>query len=172
MYCNYKDINVQNGVLKALAFLFEYIGELGRDYVYSIVTLLEDALTDRDLVHRQTACTTVKHIALGVRGMGCEDILEHLLNFVWPNVFETSPHVLGAVLDAIEGCRVSLGAHRILLYTLQGLWHPARRVREIYWKIYNNLYVYSVSQLVPSFPRVSTPEDPYIYQRPELDIFI
>ena len=54
------ELNVQNGVLKALSFLFEYIGEMGKDYVYAIVPLLEDALMDRDLVHRQTACTVVK----------------------------------------------------------------------------------------------------------------
>ena len=26
-------LNVQNGVLKAMSFLFEYIGEMGKDYV-------------------------------------------------------------------------------------------------------------------------------------------
>ena len=44
---------VQNGVLKSLSFLFEYIGEMGRDYVYALVPLLEDALIDRDLVRRR-----------------------------------------------------------------------------------------------------------------------
>ena len=29
------ELNVQNGVLKALAFMFEYIGEMGKDYVTS-----------------------------------------------------------------------------------------------------------------------------------------
>lgn len=48
------------GVLKALSFLFEYIGEMGKDYVYAVAPLLEDALMDRDMVHRQTACATVK----------------------------------------------------------------------------------------------------------------
>lgn len=28
-----------------------------------------------------------------------------------------------------------------LLSSLQGLFHPARKVREVYWKIYNNLYI-------------------------------
>jgi splicing factor 3B subunit 1 len=32
--------------------MFEYIGEVAKDYIYSIATLLEDALVDRDLVHR------------------------------------------------------------------------------------------------------------------------
>ena len=29
------DLNVRNGVLKALSFMFEYIGEMGKDYVYA-----------------------------------------------------------------------------------------------------------------------------------------
>jgi hypothetical protein len=33
-------------------------------------------------VHRQTAASAVKHLALGVAGLGCEDALVHLLNFV------------------------------------------------------------------------------------------
>ena len=54
---------------------------------------------------------------------------------------QTSPHVINAVMEAIGGMRVSLGAHRVLQYTLQGLFHPARKVREVYWKIYNALYI-------------------------------
>eukprot|EP00667_Euglena_gracilis_P005516 EG_transcript_5552 len=83
------ELNVQNGVLKSLSFLFEYIGEMGKDYIYAVTPLLEDALMDRDLVHRQTACTAVKHMALGAFALGCEDGLRHLLNYVWPNIFET-----------------------------------------------------------------------------------
>eukprot|EP00889_Picochlorum_renovo_P001755 jgi/Picre1/28785/NNA_004182.t1 len=60
------ELNVQNGVLKALSFLFEYIGEMGKDYIYAVTPLLEDALMDRDLVHRQTAASVVQHIALGL----------------------------------------------------------------------------------------------------------
>jgi splicing factor 3B subunit 1 len=93
--------------------------------------MLEDALTDRDLVHRQTASTIVKHLALGVAGLGCEDSMTHLLNLVWPNCFETSPHVIGAVMDAVESMRVSLGPGVLLSYVLQGLFHPARKVREV-----------------------------------------
>jgi len=44
-------------------------------------------------------------------------------------------------MDAINGIRVSLGANTVLYYALQGLFHPARKVREVYWKIYNNLYI-------------------------------
>lgn len=109
------ELNVQNGVLKALSFMFEYIGEMGKDYIYAVIPLLTDALMDRDLVHRQTAASTVKHIALGVPGLGCEDGLVHLMNLVWPNIFETSPHLVAAVQEAIE-VRVSSGKHIFLKY--------------------------------------------------------
>lgn len=43
----------------------------------------------------------------------------HLLNHVWPNIFETSPHVVNAVNGAIDGCRLALGPAVVLGYTLQ-----------------------------------------------------
>ncbi|KAG2211187.1 hypothetical protein INT47_006306 [Mucor saturninus] len=162
------ELNVQNGVLKSLSFIFEYVGEMGKDYINAVAPLLEDALMDRDLVHRQTACTTIKHMALGVVGLGCEDPLRHLLNYIWPNIFETSPHVINAVMEAIEGLRVALGPATILQYTLQGLFHPARKVREVYWKIYNTLYIGSQDALVPFYPRLEDDERNH-YQRTELD---
>ena len=84
------DVNVQHGVLKvrgwqrwrqcepvpqwccgvlallcqALSFTFEYIGEMGKDYIYAVVPLLEDALMERDMIHRQTACACVKRTHL------------------------------------------------------------------------------------------------------------
>lgn len=82
------ELNVQNGVLKSLSFLFEYIGEMAKDYIYAVTPLLEDSLIDRDMVHRQLACSTVKHLALGVYGLGREDALTHLLNLIFPNIFE------------------------------------------------------------------------------------
>lgn len=180
------ELNVQNGVLKSLSFLFEYIGEMGKDYIYAVAPLLEDALMDRDLVHRQTACAAIKHMALGVYGFGCEDALIHLLNYVWPNIFETSPHLVQAFMDAIEGMRVALGPIKILQYTLQvrqilgkfptvsnlcllqGLFHPARKVRDVYWKIYNSLYIGGQDALVAGYPRIANdPKNQYI--RYEMD---
>jgi len=98
--------------------MFEYIGEMAKDYIYAVISLLEDALIDRDLVHRQTACSAVKHLALGVQCLGMEDALVHLLNYVWPNIFETSPHVVNAVTEAIEAMRVSLGPGIIMQYLI------------------------------------------------------
>lgn len=61
----------------------------------------------------------IGHLALGVYGFACEDALTHLLNYVWPNVFETSPHVVQAFMSSIEGLRMGLGPSKILQYTLQ-----------------------------------------------------
>jgi len=165
------ELNIQNGVLKAMSFVFEYIGEMGQDYVYAVTPLLEDALMDRDPVHRQTGCATVKHLALGVAGRGCEDALIHLLNFVWPNIFEESPHVIQAVMGAIEGMMVALGPNVILQYTLQGLYHPARRVREVFWRVYNTLYMYNSDAMVMGFPQIED-EGENTYAQTTLELFI
>uniref|UniRef100_A0A3Q3LPU2 Splicing factor 3B subunit 1 n=1 Tax=Mastacembelus armatus TaxID=205130 RepID=A0A3Q3LPU2_9TELE len=162
------ELNVQNGVLKSLSFLFEYIGEMGKDYIYAVTPLLEDALMDRDLVHRQTASAVVQHMSLGVYGFGCEDSLNHLLNYVWPNVFETSPHVIQAVMGALEGLRVAIGPCRMLQYCLQGLFHPARKVRDVYWKIYNSIYIGSQDALIAHYPQVYNDEK-NMYVRCELE---
>lgn len=165
------DLNVQNGVLKALSFMFEYIGEMGKDYIYAIAPLLQDSLMDRDMVHRQTAATTVKHIALGTVGLGCEDALLHLLNFVWPNLFEESAHVINACMEAIEAMIVALGPAKMFQYVMQGLFHPARKVREVYWKVYNSTYIYGQDALTPAYPRL---EDDGVnnYRRTHLELFI
>ncbi|KAJ2704609.1 U2 snRNP component prp10, partial [Coemansia spiralis] len=162
------ELNVQNGVLKSLSFLFEYIGPAGRDYVNAVAPLLEDALVDRDLVHRQQAASVIKHLALAVAGLNNEGPVLHLLNFLWPNIFETSPHSICAVLEGIESCRLCLGPGRILQYTLQGLFHPARKVRDVYWRIYNMMYLASQPALVAFYPRI---EDTAAntYRRYELD---
>ena len=103
--------------------------------------------------------------------MGCEDALTHLANYLWPNIFEVSPHVINAVLDGIEGLRVALGPGRILNYTVQGLFHPARRVREVYWKIYNNIYLGAQDGLVASYPNFRD-DDCNKYRRYELEMMI
>eukprot|EP00887_Chlorella_sp_A99_P006158 scaffold22.g6158.t1 len=58
-----------------------------------------------------------------------------------------------------------------LLDMLKGLFHPARRVREVYWRLYNNLYIGSQAALVAFYPRM---DDDAIntYRRHELDVFI
>lgn len=95
----------------------------------------------------------------------------HLLNHVWPNVFEASPHVHNAFCEATEGLRMGLGAGIILNYLLQGLFHAARKVRTVYWKVYNNLYIGAQDALVPVYPAFSHDEHNNYY-RAELNCFI
>lgn len=149
------DMNVQNGVLKATSFLFEYIAEMGKDYVYAVTPLLEDALIDRDLVHRQTAIFACSHIAHGVHGLGCEPAMIHLLNLIIPNVIDcTAPHMYRAVTNALDAMRLALGPGVMLMYFVQGLFHPARSVREIYWRLYNRLYHGAQAALVAFYPPI------------------
>ncbi|KAF2088187.1 ARM repeat-containing protein [Saccharata proteae CBS 121410] len=146
------ELNVQNGVLKSLSFLFEYIGEMAKDYVYAVTPLLEDALIDRDQVHRQTAASVVKHVALGVVGLGCEDAMLHLLNLLYPNLFETSPHVIDRIIEAIDAIRVAVGTGVVMNYIWAGLFHPARKVRQPYWRLYNEAYVHNADAMVSYYP--------------------
>jgi splicing factor 3B subunit 1 len=67
--------------------------------------------------------------------------------------------------------RVALGPTILLNYCLQGLFHPARKVREVYWKIYNSLYIGAQDGLVTAYP-VLEDEGENIYSRPELKMFI
>jgi len=165
------DSNVQHGVLKALSFLFEYVGELSTSYAFKIVPLLEDALMERDMVHRQIACNVCKHLILALRSTGVDDAIVHLLNMVWPNIFETTPHCINSVLEVLEAVRVSLGPTILLQYLLTGLFHPARFVREVFWRVYNHLYIGAQHALVPSMPRLEDDEQ-NCYRRWELEIFI
>ena len=162
------ELNVQNGVLKSLSFLFEYIGEMAKDYVYAVTPLLEDALIDRDQVHRQTAASVVKHVGLGVVGLGCEDAMLHLLNLLYPNLFETSPHVIDRIVEAIDAIRVAIGTGLVMNYVWAGLFHPARKVRQPYWRLYNDAYVQAADGMVPYYP--SLKEDGM--ERAELGIVI
>jgi len=170
--------NVQNGVLKALSFLFEYInGSMTKDYLFAITPLLEDALTDRDQVHRQTAASVIKHVALNCVGQANDDYTEvfaHYLNLLFPNIYETSPHVIARILEGIDALRVVLGMGIFSNYIWAGLFHPARKVRRPYWKLYNSAYIQNPDILVPYYPDIRTlaDEEDKSYQVEELDIFI
>ena len=54
---------------------------------------------------------------------------------------------------------------------LQGLWHPARKVREVYWKLYNNLYIGAQDALVAMYPRLDD-DATNTYARHEIDAML
>ena len=165
------DVNVQNGTLKAIQYLFQSIGRQSADYAYAVTPLITHALIERDAIHRQIACLVVKNFALGCFASGKEDALVHLLNHLMPNVFESTLHFIDAVMDAIDALRVSLGPGIILNYVIAGLFHPARKVRSQFWRIYNNLVIYSGDALVPYYP-ILTATNTNNYHRDELDVFV
>lgn len=51
---------------------------------------------------------------------------------------------------------------------LQGLFHPARKVRDVYWKIYNSIYIGSQDALIAHYPQVYNDEK-NVYVRYELE---
>lgn len=95
----------------------------------SLVPLLEHALVSKDFVHKQIACSSLRNVCLGTFGYGCERYLLHLFNFVFPNIFENSMHIKNSVFEAFEAMRLSVGPGEMFLYLVQGLFHPAKRVR-------------------------------------------
>lgn len=75
------------------------------------------------------------------------------------------------MIEAIEGIRVAVGPGILLQYCLQGMFHPARRVREVYWKIYNNVYIGAQDGLIAYYPRVED-DGRNNYSRRELDLIV
>lgn len=51
---------------------------------------------------------------------------------------------------------------------IQGLFHPARKVRDVYWKIYNSIYIGSQDALIAHYPQVYNDEK-NVYIRYELE---
>ncbi len=51
------------------------------------------------------------------------------------------------------------------------MFHPARKVREVYWKIYNGLYIGSQDALVAAYPMLEDDEFNQ-FRRTELDYVI
>jgi len=165
------DSNVQTGTLKTLQHLFQIIGRDCSNYCYAITPLLTNALIERDPVHRQLACSVVKYFVLGCFASGEEDAVLHLFNHLLPNIFETTLHFIDSLMDAIDSMRVTLGPGIVYQYIINGLFHPAKKVRSQFWRVYNNLIIYSGDQLVPFYPQMQNSKRNE-YHLSDLDLFI
>jgi splicing factor 3B subunit 1 len=51
------------------------------------------------------------------------------------------------------------------------LFHPARKVRDVYWRVFNTIYIGSQDALVAGYPRV-TNDDKNVYLQYELDYML
>ena len=60
----------------------------------------------------------------------------------------------------------------MLFDLFQGLFHPARKVRDVYWKIYNTLYIGGQDALVAGYPKVPNDPPKNQYVRYELDYIL
>jgi hypothetical protein len=103
------DVNVQNGTLKAIQFLFMTIVGECAEYTDSVTPLLTHALIERDAIHREIACLVLKYFASGCFAAGKEDAIIHPLNHIIPNTFDLTVHLIDAVFDALDALRVALG---------------------------------------------------------------
>ncbi|KAF6000369.1 Splicing factor 3B subunit 1 [Cyanidiococcus yangmingshanensis] len=143
-YVTEEDKHVQTGVIKAIGFLCSFTGAMKRVWdpvqVYAVTRLLESALVERYETHRQVACETVGHFALALVDQGYEEALVHLLDHVWPNYIAlgaevSDSHLTHAVEFAVRALGVALGAGVLHQYLAQGLFHPAKAVRGLYWPV-------------------------------------
>ena len=64
----------------------------------------------------------------------------------------SAPEVTDRIVEAIEGIRNAVGTPLVMNYVWAGLFHPARKVRQPYWRIYNDAYVQSADAMVPAYP--------------------
>ena len=83
------------------------------------------------------------------------------LSFVLKTSFEESFNFIGNVFFL----------NFLGMFFLQGLFHPARKVRDVYWKVYNTLYISAQDSLVAAYPKVKD-DDKNNYTRYEMDYFL
>jgi splicing factor 3B subunit 1 len=69
-------------------------------------------------------------------------------------ISQSSPHVIDRICEAIDAIRVAVGNGIVMNYVWAGLFHPARKVRQPFWRLYNDAYVHSADSMVPYYPNL------------------
>lgn len=155
---------VQHATLKAIRYIFEFIGAAGEDYVLCCVPLLQRALTETSVQMRRMAIEAARAVLMAVAGLdGFREVTIHLLNFVHPNIVELLAKkevkvgeerlkIITATVSFYEAAQLHVGSGVMYAYLVQGLFHPARLVRDIYRRAYNTLYwVGGPENLIPYY---------------------
>jgi hypothetical protein len=155
---------IKNNILNAFAYSFEYIGENTKENISSVLSLIKNAIYDKDT--RLMGLRAIKSIAVGMIGVYEEEMVD-LLSVIWPYIFEIDPLLSEAVTEAIEAVGLGLQANILLTYITHGIKDPSKRVRDICWALYDNLYVGS-EDLIAAFPQI--PDEGF--RRTELELFI
>lgn len=126
------DALLRFGILKSLTIAFQGVRSDVSDYVLLLLPLIEDALTERDAAYRVLCIQMVTNIVLCYRVNPNVAIIVHLLNFVFPNVLDTTKHMREQVDRCLDAFCSVLGCMPIYKYIVQGIFHPARHVRNRY----------------------------------------
>ncbi|KAF7683467.1 Splicing factor 3B subunit 1 [Astathelohania contejeani] len=143
LMCDYSisDFRVKMGILKCIKYLFHGSGSktsfIRIEYIYTLLPLLEDSLTEKDCQIRSLGIDCVKHIILSILYSADFDytLVGHLLNYVFLSILDDQ--VEDEVNGVFEACIPALGVNIVYKYIIQGLYHPAQRVRKRYRQIHD-----------------------------------
>lgn len=161
-YTNQAELTVRTGSLRALSFIIQHARCSIVPIARFIVPALTDAFIERDPIHRQCAAICAGHLVLAAHGALSPEaplLATHFLNLLWPNILESAPMLIGAVLTSLDAMRAGMGASAFIGYVLPGLFHPARHVREAYWTIWSSTYIQAPDELALAFPPVESTVD-------------
>eukprot|EP00477_Mikrocytos_mackini_P002108 GAHX01002308.1.p1 GENE.GAHX01002308.1~~GAHX01002308.1.p1 ORF type:complete len:900 (+),score=134.70 GAHX01002308.1:154-2853(+) len=127
------------GVLKSIQLIMSEETPENTNYINSLVNIIEDAVKDKDIVHRQIGCFIISNIAkLVVNDIECYfDLFLHFLNLIWPSILEDEFGMAEAFENTVMDIGTIIGVDVIVMYTGSGLFHPVKAVRERCWGILN-----------------------------------
>lgn len=110
-------------------------GESCRACISLILPMAEHALGNKDPSLRRAGCLVARSVLRSLGGVR-EDVpvLVHLLNLVFPNIVD--PSFEQTLLDLVAEFTPKLGAPTLAKYLVQGMYHPAQRVRDVYRRAY------------------------------------
>jgi splicing factor 3B subunit 1 len=132
--------NVRHGILKSIAHIYQRLGTRGRDYVCAVIPVLEDALADDDPAYRSLGLSMARGIILSYKAPVIDtEVLIHILNLMWINILDYTPQVRLAFDECIGALSSVLGSEYLYKYVVQGLFHPAGRVRERYQDVFKEM---------------------------------
>lgn len=142
---------IQHSILKAVRFIFEEIGsELGKDYVFALVPLIDRAATEQSLQMRRMALELIRSVLFvmvdapvgsGARAQYTQ-LAIHFLNLTHPNIVELLSgkresvseerlKLISAAVQVYEVARLIVGSAVVFQYLANGLFHPSEKVRDI-----------------------------------------
>lgn len=135
------DSILQQGIIRTIGKLYQRLGHSASYYTCHLLQIVEDNLTDIDSNRRVLGMKLIKNFVLVYQKPNVDEgICVHLLNLMWINVIDTSPLVNSAFNVCIEAFSTLLEPGLMLNYILQGLFHPATRVRQRYTEILTILF--------------------------------